>query len=113
MPTETTVEVELVLVGLEAPAERLVAMQVDCHIDLGAACTVAAVSVHVDLVPLKYLTGRSSAVDRLHSHLTSVAEADRNETSLAVAELDLLVESFAGSQKARCYGWETPGGIPD
>jgi len=65
------------------------------------------------LVPLKYLTGRSSAVDRLHSHLTSVAEADRNETSPAVAGFDRLVESFAGSQKAPCYGWETHEGIPD
>ena len=113
MPTETTVEVELVLVGLEAPAERLVEMQADYHIDLGAACNVAAVGVHVDLVPLNYLTGRGSALDMFHSHWLLVGEEDRNETSLAVAGFDLLVESFAGSQKALYYGWETPVRIPD
>jgi hypothetical protein len=113
-PTETTVEVELVLAELGPRAERLVEMQADRHIDLRAASSSAAVRVHhSDLVPLNYLTGRGSAFDMFHSHWMLVGEEDRNETSLAVAEFDPLDGSLAGLQKAPCYGWETPVRIPD
>ena len=64
MPTETTVGVGLA--QLAGPAERPAEMQADHHFDLRAAGSAAAVGVRGDLVPLNYLTGRSSASDRFH-----------------------------------------------